>query len=46
MSGIAVNISTHCWVLKEHAEASFFLGNQNDPLGSLVIPAFFEGEGP
>jgi hypothetical protein len=38
MSSIVVDISTHCWVLKEHAEASFFLGNQNDKTESSVIP--------
>ncbi len=43
LSGTAVNISTHCWVLKEQ---TFFPGKKYDPLRSSEIPAFFEGAGP
>lgn len=39
----AVDISTHCWVLKEQ---TFFPGKKYDPLRSSEIPAFFEGAGP
>ncbi len=34
-SFVAVVISAHCWVLREHASVSF-MGNDNDLLGFLV----------
>ncbi|MEU1527828.1 hypothetical protein ABZ413_37135, partial [Nocardia rhamnosiphila] len=37
-SVVLVDISTHCWVLKEQ---TFFPGKKYDPLGSPFIPRGF-----